>query len=121
MLDERSTAVLAAINGACTGGGFKIIDEEELARTLPAGGEDVGKTISFLAENRYIELRYAEAGTYCVRPMPAGRTFLERAEREKRERERSRKDVLLYSALGAFLGGFAAAVLMGLLMLIFRA
>ncbi len=121
MLDERSAALLAAVNDACTGGGFKIIEQEELARALPGGEDDVGKTLSFLAENNFIELRYAEEGTYCVRPMPAGRTFLERSQREKREREQSRRDVLFHAAIGAFLGGFAAALLMGLALLILRA
>ena len=120
MLDERSAALLAAINGACTGGGFKIIEQEELSRMIPEGTEDVEKTLAYLEEKRLIELRYAEAGTYCVRPMPAGRTFAERAEREKREKEKSRSDVLRYAALGAFFGGFAATVLFGLLLLIFR-
>ena len=120
MLDERSAAVLAAINGACTGGGFKIMEEEELARSLPEGGEDVEKTLSYLAENRFIELEYAEAGTYCVRPMPAGRAFAAQSAFEQREREKSRLEVLKFSALGAFLGGFAAMLLMGLARLLFR-
>ena len=121
MLDESSAAVLAAINGACTGGGFKILEEKELARVLPAGGEDVAKTLSFLAENHYIELRYAEEGTYCVRPMPAGRLFSEYEEREKREREKRRADVFRFAAIGAFLGGFAAALLHILVLLFIRA
>lgn len=117
MLDENCAALLAAINGACIGGGFKIIEEQELARCLPEEGNIV-RMLSQLEEKKLIELRYAEEGTYCVRPMPAGRTFAERVQREKFEARRSRREVLVCAVLGAFFGAFTAALLVGLLELL---
>lgn len=111
MLDEKSEEILSAVNDLCGGGGFKIVDEEDLRRALPAGEGDVGRILSFLEEKQLIELRYAEEGTYCVRTMPAGRSYAERSRLELCERERSRRDVLFYAALGAFLGSFVAALL----------
>ena len=117
MLDESSAAVLAAINGACTGGGFKILEEKELARALPAGGEDVAKTLSFLAENHYIELRYAEEGTYCIRVLAAGREYLPRLKQDAKEAALERTRVALCAALGGALGGMFSVLLFAALLL----
>ncbi len=103
--------MLAAVNGACEGDGFKIIEEEELGRVLPEGNSGVARTLAYLEEKRLIELRYAEEGTYCVRTMPAGRSYSERMARERAERRKLRTQTLLFAALGAFLGGFVAAAL----------
>lgn len=111
MLDEKSEAVLTAVNGLCADGGFKIIEERELLRLLPAETENVGRILSFLEEKRFIELRYAEEGTYCVRTMPAGRSYAERTAYEKTERGRSRRETLLCAALGAMLGGAAVSLI----------
>ena len=111
MLDEKSEAILSAVNDLCGGGGFKIVDEEDLRRALSNGEGDVGKILSFLEEKKLIELRYAEEGTYCVRTMPAGRSYAERSRMEISEREKRRRDVLLYAALGSFLGSFVATAL----------
>ncbi len=111
MLDECSAALLAAVNDACVGGGFIILEERELLRAFPGGEGDVGKTLAYLADKKLIELRYAEDGTYCVRTMPAGRSYAERTEREKREREKSRRDLLLWSFCGSFLGGALVALI----------
>ncbi len=108
--------MLAAVNEACRGGGFKIIEEDDLARIVPK--EDVGKTLSLLEEKRLIELRYADEGTYCVRTMPEGRSYLERVRRENAERERGRRDTVLGAFFGALAGGFAAALLVGLVALL---
>ena len=119
MLDEKSTAMLSAINELCPGGGFKIVEEQELARAFPDGG-DVARTLAYLEEKRLIELRYADEGTYCVRTMPAGRSYAERSLREKEEQEKSRREGFFVSFFGAFLGGAAAALLILLVELIFR-
>ena len=120
MLDEKSTAILSAINELCPGGGFEIVEEQELVRAVPEGKGDVARILAFLEEKRLIELRYADEGTYCVRTMPAGRTFAERSERERLARVRGRREVLYAAAAGGFLGGLAAGLIVLLLALIFR-
>lgn len=120
MLDERSEALLSAVNGLCPDGGFKIVEEQELARSVPMEAGDVGRLLSYLAEKDFIEIRYAEAGTYCVRTMPAGRSYAERSAYEKAERARGRRDTLLYSAFGAFIGGVLVSLLALLIGLFFR-
>lgn len=117
MLDKDATALLAAVNEACRGGGFKIVEEEDFVRAVPK--EAIPRTLSLLEENHFIELRYAEEGTYCVRTMPEGIRYLELSKREQAERERTRRDVFL----GAFFGsaaGSAAVILLELLRIVLR-
>lgn len=109
MLEENACAVLAAVDEACRGGGFKIVEEDDLARRIPR--EEVKRTLAYLEERRLIELRYAEEGTYCVRTMPAGRSYLERAKQEKTERLKDRREVFFAALAGAFSGGAAAALI----------
>ncbi len=119
MLDESSAALLAAIIGACPGGGFVILEEEELRRAMPRGA-DVAKSLSCLEERRFIELRYAEDGTYCVRTMPAGRSYAERSEAENSERRRARRETFRYAFWGSFAGGSLGAVLLLLFEVLLR-
>lgn len=109
MLDENSAALLAAINNACPDGGFVILEESELKRALKEG-EDVSRGVAYLEEKKLIELRYAEDGTYCVRTMPAGRSYAERTAYERRERVRTRRETLFFAFLGSFAGGLLAAL-----------
>ena len=119
MLDERSEILLGAINEMCAGGTFKIVESDELARLVPGYEGDVGRIVTYLAERRLIELRYAEDDAYCVRTMPEGRSYVERTERERRERAKSRREVLVFSAFGAFIGGMVATFLVFLVRLVF--
>ena len=118
MLDENSAALLAVINNASAGGGFVILEEGELGRALKEGS-DVEKELAFLEEKKYIELRYAEDGTYCVRTMPAGRCYAERSQSERREKARGRREALLSSFFGGLAGGALGALFAFLLGVIF--
>lgn len=109
MLDAGSAAVLAAVNEACRGGEFVILEEAELSRALPYG-EDVGKILSYLEEKRLIEVRYAEGGTYCVRTMPAGRSYTEYSAREQSERTKSKRGLFLWAFSGSLAGGVLGAL-----------
>ncbi len=91
------------------------MEEEELARALPYGEGDVGKILAYLEEKRLIETRYAEGGIFCVRTVPAGRAYPERAERESREEKRSLRDHFLWSFWGSLAGG-ALITLLALLL-----
>ncbi len=113
MLDEKTEALLAAINERC-GEGYQIIEERELCDRLASCGVDIGEIramLCFLEAERYVEVRYAEDGLYCVKPLAEGRKYFEQERlREKNFRVRRRGEFLLSSA-GALLGGFLGALI----------
>ncbi len=118
MLDEISGALLAALNEYCEGGGFKIVEEADLLRLVPATQEELSRRMSYLEDKRFIELRYAEDGAYCVRILPAGRGYGLQVKREQAEKTRSRRDLFFASALGAFAGGALSGTIVLLLSLL---
>lgn len=113
MLDRRTGQLLEKLNVLCARAAFCIVEEEEL---LFAGedGESVKGMLGFLKDRGYLELGYAEGGEYCVRILPEGRLYFERAAAEKREeRKRNRRESLFafFGALfGAVLGGGIVAL-----------
>lgn len=113
MLDEKTEALLAAINERC-GEGYKIIEERELCERLASCGVDISEIramLCFLEAERYVEVRYAEDGLYCVKPLAEGRKYFEQERlRERNSRVRRRGEFLL-SFSGALLGGFLGALI----------
>lgn len=113
MLDRRTGQLLEKLNALCARAAFCIVEEEEL---LSSGedGESVKGMLGFLKDRGYLELGYAEGGEYCVRILPEGRLYSERAAAEKREEaRRTRREVLCAffgALLGAFLGGGLTAL-----------
>lgn len=91
-------------------GGFQILEEGELSRYL-GEGESVPEALARLSEKKFIELRYAEEGTYCVRTMPEGRSYAERIRREERERRGMRRALFTSAFWGGASGGAAVAFL----------
>lgn len=114
MLDERTSLLLAAINEYCGEGSFKIAEEGELLRRFPAqmgvDGESLRAMLVYLGDRRYIDVRYAEEGEYCVRPLPEGRIYFERTQAERRESRRRRRDGVVFALIGSFAGGFFGAL-----------
>ncbi len=118
MLDEASAQLLSALSALIVGGGYKIVEEGELAPRLPLTGEELTRSLALLEEKRLIDVRYAEGGAFCLRLLPAGRSYAERVERERLDAKKRNRESLLYAALGAFLGGAlsgAAVLLLSLL------
>ncbi len=109
MLDEGARALLAAVCGLCKQEGFQIVEEGDLQRSGIAA-EAVRPTMALLEEKKLIELRYAEGGIYCVRPLPAGKGYLAREACERKEREKLKRGVFLFAALGALAGGIGASL-----------
>ena len=109
MLDRETSLLLEKIVASCGEGGYKIIDETDLCACVPEGS-DVKELLGFLQDNRYVDVRYAEDGVYCLRPMPEGKMYFERAREEREEHRRRRRDIALFSALGAFAGGLLGAL-----------
>lgn len=115
MLDGRTGALLETINRLCAEGGFKIVEEGELLSCFPpsakVGKEELARILGYLAERRYIEIKYAEEGVYCLCPLPEGRMYFEAVRENRREGARRRRETALFSALGAFFGAVLGAFL----------
>ena len=122
MLDERTSALLEKINELCGEGGFKIAEEGELLSCFaetPAK-EELMQMLGELKERRYIDVKYAEEGVYCLRPLPEGKLYFETLRAERREGARRRADVLGFSALGGMLGSLLGALIVWLIVLLAR-
>lgn len=115
MLDEKEIALLEKINRLCGEGGFIIAEEGELLSSFPAGQtasrEELRRMLARLQERRYIDVKYAEEGEYCLTTLSEGRLYLETAWEKRREDARKRMGTLLFSALGAFLGSLAGTLI----------
>ena len=115
MLDRRTGYLLQKLNTLCTGAAFCIVEEEELL----FGGEDsesIKGMLGFLEDRNYLQLRYAQNGEYCVRILPEGRLYSERAAAEKREAVRRSRRESLSAFLGALGGGILSGAIVALIM-----
>lgn len=116
MLDADTKKLLSFLVAEC-GGTYKIFDESELCGALPegTGGTAVSDMLTRLEAQRYLDIRYAEGGEFCLCPLPSGVRFLEELDGERTEKKRRRREegllVFLASLAGGFLGGVLAAVI----------
>lgn len=121
MLDRRTSLLLETINDLCSEGGYKIVEERELLsrfpQKLPQSGEDLSHMLGYLSEKKYVDVKYAEEGVYCLCPLPEGRLYSEERARERDLNRRSRLGeaaITLFTAFfGAFLGAAAALLIAG--------
>ncbi len=122
MLDERASALLEEIDRLCGEGGFKIAEEEELLSSFSGTvqREELKRLLCDLEERKYIEIKYAEGGVYCLRPLPEGRLYFQTLKEQRREGMRRRTDVLMLSMLGGFLGSLFGALLVWLIFFLAR-
>ncbi len=95
------------------------MDEAELAACASTDGDGVRRMLGFLQDNKYVDVRYAEEGVYCVRPLPEGKTYFSREREARRACGRQRRDAALFSALGAFFGSLLGALAVWLFALAF--
>ena len=121
MLDERTSILLDKINEICGEGGYKIAEESELLSCFPASmksdKDELKRILYYLEERRYIDVKYAEEGVYCLCPLPEGRLYFENAREKRFEGARRRREIFLTTALGAFTGGLLGSLLALLLSL----
>lgn len=122
MLDKRTGILLGKINEICSEGSYKVVEEGELLSCFPAryavDRDGLATMMTYLEEHSYIDVRYAEEGVYCVTPLPEGRKYTESAREERTTSFRRRRDTVLLTAVGAFLGAFAGAILAGIVMIL---
>ena len=119
MLDERTGVLLNKINELCGESGYKIAEEGELLSCFPsymkADSGELKRNLLYLEERRYIDVKYAEDGVYCLCPLPEGRLYFETAREKRYEGARRRRELFLTTALGAFLGAVLGSLLVLLL------
>ena len=115
MLDRRTGTLLQKLNMLCQSAAFCMVEEKEL---LFAGedGESVKGMLGFLEDRGYLQLRYAEEGEYCVRILPEGRLYFERAAAENQEEKRRSVRQALCAFFGALGGGILSGGLIALVL-----
>ena len=103
MLDRRTDKLLKKLNLLCNSGGFCILESEEL---LFDGEDDdsIKGMLGYLEDRKYLDMRYAEEGEYCIRLLPEGRLYSECEHRERETEKKRQKTLACCSALGAFFG-----------------
>lgn len=120
MLDKRTGRLLDTINGFCSGGSFRIVDEEELLGCFSAkdgvDAECVRRMLAYLRDRGYIDVQYAEEGVYCIRPLPEGRLYFERVREKRSDGLRKTRFNALILAGSAFLGSMLGSLLAWLLL-----
>ena len=114
MLDRRTGTLLKKLNELCTSAAFCMVEEEELIFE-GEDGESIKGMLGFLEDRGYLQLRYAEKGEYCVRILPEGRLYSERAAAERREELRRSRRESLCAFFGALGGGILSGGLIALI------
>ena len=118
-MDKRTTYLLNKINELCSEGSYKIVESDELLSCFPEklkmDGDGLGQCLTYLKEHRLIDVKYAEEGVFCLCPLPEGRTYFESVKEKKSDAFRRRRDIVLMTALGAFVGAFVGSICVWLL------
>lgn len=74
-MEATEKAIFDKIAEACRGGGYAIVDGEELADAVPDGGrrsaDDIETSLKELQRGGFIDIKYARGGTYCVTALKA--------------------------------------------------
>lgn len=113
MLDEKSLRLFTAIHEKC-GDSYKILEEGDLVNVFRAGegvdGAAVRDMIFRLEGHRFIDVRYADDGEYCMCSLPEGVRFIEEASGEKRAAVRRRGGEIVLVLFSSFFGGFLGAL-----------
>ena len=122
MLDKKTANVLSVVNDQCKDNNYIIIKNEDITPHLKKrnklSNEEIKSSVNYLAEREYIQLKYAEEGTYCLTMLPKGRLF-EEQQKEKyanlREEEIRHLKFLIkvgfISAIFSFLGAAAGYII----------
>ena len=88
MLDKRSEALLRIINKECIEGSYKVIEVDDLVRSMPAKFridlDAINHLMGFLRNGEYISIKYSDKEVFCVSPLPRGRRVFEVEQEERR-------------------------------------
>ena len=122
MLDKKTANVLSIVNDQCKDNNYIIIKNEDITPHLKKrnklSNDDIKNSVNYLAEREYLQLKYAEEGTYCLTMLPKGRLF-EEQQKEKRSTLREEEirnlkfliKVGFITAIFSFLGAVAGYII----------
>lgn len=120
MLDEKARRLFAAIHNT-SGGKYKIFEEEELLKIFDehegVNANAVKEMVLRLEAHRFLDVRYAEEGEYCLCSLNAGVRYLEELSEEKRAEARRRVTGVSLVFFASLLGGFAGSLIACLIFL----
>lgn len=120
-MDKRTNCLLKKINESCEEGSYRILEEAELLECFPSklkmDQAGLKHCIDYLKAHGYIDIKYEEAGVYCVCPLPEGRGYFEFAKEAKTENFSRRRETVLLAAAGAFVGAFLGSLIVGLILI----
>lgn len=120
ILDEKSSLLLEKISASFKGNGSQIFEESELSSCFKEGRvekEELLRMLRHLELKRFLEIQYAEEGLYCLNLLPDGRAYFETVSEGRREKKERRRELILFSALGGFLGGLLSGAIFLLVLL----
>lgn len=126
MTEAKKAAMLLYLNDECKDEGYEIFSDEDFLGLYPAAlgvkKEEIARTVKQLSSEGYIDVRYAEGGTYCLSVLEKGRKY-EVEEKPLTVRFnpfRALSPVFLPAFLGGAFGGFSAALIVALVRLLSR-
>ena len=111
MLDKLTKFVLDKINAA-SDGSYKVMDAEDF---LSADENGVSNAVKYLSERGYVDLKYADNGTYCVCSMPKGRQYVETARVSDTDASRIKRSFFAAACAGGLFGALIGGALVALI------
>ncbi len=114
MLDERTFALLNAINLECQNGGYKVFLIKDLLYSVDKYSfdeYDFLESIERLKNHQYISVKYQDDNEICLAPLIKGRIESENRLEKQIERIEDQRKYFLYSFLGGLLGSGVVGII----------
>lgn len=114
MLDKRTDAVLKALHKKVPSG-FAVLTKTEISSSLPPSlrpSDGLERTLSFLQENDYIEMKYQDKDDVCLCLTVKADSYLSSEQRSEKADIAAKQLWILFIGmfLAAFLGSFLATL-----------
>ena len=103
MLDKRSEALLQIINAECKEGSYKVLEVDDLIRSMPKkfkiDSDGILQLIGYLKKGEYVSVKYTDSEVVCLSPLPRGRRIFEVEEENKKQKKRKKIKIFLFISL----------------------
>ena len=103
MLDKRSEALLQIINAECKEGSYKVLEVDDLIRSMPKkfkiDSDGILQLIGYLKKGEYVSVKYTDSEVVCISPLPRGRRIFEVEEENKKQKKRKKIKILFLIVL----------------------
>ncbi len=122
MLDKRCKILLNIINKECVNSGYKVLEINDLALSMPSelgvDNEGITECINTLAMQEYISVKYQDDKEVCLSPLSKGRLIFENRIDQEIEKKIYQRKYFLNSFFGSMVGGLIVGVIFLLLVLL---